>query len=435
MENVDVELGEVDNIRDTVHVLLGCVQKVQNGKVQFSPIYMAPTRLRNLSPNSFNPRVVSIGPLHKEDKSLQITEGEKYTYLHDLVSRLDSPPEQTLKACAQKVNASIDRIRACYNGMKTYSDVDLSKIMVMDGCFILEFIFKLFRYGTSITYNLLFVRSVALDLVLIENQMPFFVLQDIFECTILKMDPEASLTTMLSYLLEYINPFSGNFNIENIGQETTHDHILGLLHKLYLPSHPKPSNVSSLPIAHSALELYRAGVKFQPNRNMTWPLAMDLKFCTYSVFSLFGAKPNLSIPVICINDVTEVVLRNLIVYEQYTPVYNYVTSYAMAMNMLVDTPVDICKLVESKVVINHLGSNEKAAKMMNTICKEVTFQDFYYTEQWENMDRYYNGYFPRNLAKLKRYYFSGPWHAVVVVGGILMFAITVVQTIFTIKPI
>ncbi|GKA08138.1 hypothetical protein Tco_0687469 [Tanacetum coccineum] len=55
--------------------LLDCVEEKKSFTIQ--SICMAPSTLRDLSPSSFDPRVVSIGPLHREDENVQAFEGGK----------------------------------------------------------------------------------------------------------------------------------------------------------------------------------------------------------------------------------------------------------------------------------------------------------------------------------------------------------------------
>lgn len=125
----------------TVKFLLDCEAdgRVLHNQVPPS-IYMVPSMFRDLNPSSFNPKVVSIGPLHRQDEDLQGFEVHKPTYLHNLLHRVGSEPEKTLQKCTSKVIGSIERIKACYAGSTTYNDLELPKMMVIDGCFILEFI-------------------------------------------------------------------------------------------------------------------------------------------------------------------------------------------------------------------------------------------------------------------------------------------------------
>ncbi|XP_071692033.1 uncharacterized protein [Rutidosis leptorrhynchoides] len=95
-----------------------------------------PSRMRDISPNSCNPQKVSIGPLHKQDKNVQEIENQKPLIRRDLLGKVDSPIEETIKACEKRVYARLDDIKACYEGLHNYTDADLAEMMVMDACFI-----------------------------------------------------------------------------------------------------------------------------------------------------------------------------------------------------------------------------------------------------------------------------------------------------------
>ncbi|KAI3771326.1 hypothetical protein L6452_02488 [Arctium lappa] len=404
MANTDVEVRGVPNIRDTVEILLECRENGRNLSIQLPPsIYMVPRRLRDLSPGSFEPQVVSIGPLHRDDELVQEFEEQKATYLHHLLDRLDHlhlSPKQILDACLHRVNGSIDRIRACYAGMNPYTDVELAQMMVMDASFILEFLFPSIEHQRLISGNVILKHSIFHDLVLLENQIPFFVLQDIFDCTISTLQT-SSLTSGVLQRLRFLNPFKV---IGNDGVGIAHDHILGLLQKSFHPTNNMPSTRPSLPLPnHSAVELDKAGVKFKPNKDGNWQMAIEFRSSWFACFCWCSGNRILRMPVLYIQDNTDLFLRNVIAYEQCTPdVPNYVTSYACAIDLLVDTKEDLFMLVESKVLVNTLASNEDATNMINNICKEVILAEFYYREQWQQLDRYYNGYWPKNLARLKR---------------------------------
>ncbi|KAJ9543741.1 hypothetical protein OSB04_023448 [Centaurea solstitialis] len=136
--NPSVPLANINarDINARVGVLIRCQEKGHEVSIKPSPsIYMVPGSLRDLSPSSFKPRVVSIGPLHREDKLLQDFEEQKTAYLYLLLARLldhlDLSSRQILEVCLHKVDASIDGIRACYVGMNRYTDSQLVEMMVM----------------------------------------------------------------------------------------------------------------------------------------------------------------------------------------------------------------------------------------------------------------------------------------------------------------
>nr|XP_043616075.1 putative UPF0481 protein At3g02645 [Erigeron canadensis] len=423
---------------DTFQILLDCIERGQNRSNESQEsIFMIPSVLRDLSPDSFEPRVVSIGPLHSEHKNVQESSGLKESYLHDLFHSLDSSystREQTLKACLQKVNTSIPKIRASYSGMKcTVSDVDLAKMMVMDGCFILEFCNKNFTNEKKYLPNEMQNGFIAIDLILVENQIPFFVLQDLFDCTI-KNSFQIPFTSILyEVLATYIHPFVNH--LPDVATDSTYDHILGFFHRCYKLPQSNPSDNNKPPV-HSVVELDRAGVSFKCHQDEKYPMTIQFKLSWFVCFPLSWGKPTLFLPKLVIDDYCEPVLRNFIAYEQSVPQAHYnFTSYAVAMDKLVDTQEDVAKLVESKVLVNRLGSNEEAANLINKICKNISVVDYCYTQQFTQLDNYYNGYWPKNIARLRGTYFNSPWNAVALIAGIILFSLTIVQTVFSILQV
>ncbi|KAL7614079.1 hypothetical protein Lser_V15G05637 [Lactuca serriola] len=410
MANNDVELGAGDGIGRTVQFLLDFKEKgrVLDNK-PLPSIFMVPKLYRDISPRSFNPMLVSIGPLHRKDKNLQKFEVQKTTYLHNLLDMCVSNPEQTLKECVQKVSMKIEEIKACYEESTIYDhDEELVRMMVVDACFILYFIHLLAGAG-GFQGNGSIIPLIVTDMVLIENQIPFFVLKDIFESTFLQFKPNTSLTDHLKILLQVpVDLLSPSF-LQKEGSIFEHKR-------------------------HSAMELDRAGVNFRPNEDANWAMAMKLELPRFSCFPWFWCKPTLWMPKLYVHDSTELILRNLILYEQSSIVPEYVTSYMWAMDMLVDTPEDVAKLVKSGVLVNHCGSNENAANTINNICQDVAIDDFYYHQEWQDLDTYYNSYWPNAAAGLKRRYFSSPWTIIALIAAIVLFVLTLVQTIYTIKP-
>ncbi|GKF04266.1 putative UPF0481 protein [Tanacetum coccineum] len=164
---------------------------------------------------------------------------------------------------------------------------------------------------------------------------------------------------------------------------------------------------------------------------------MSIKFKSSLFASLpwFWSKPNLLMPTLVIDDDTELILRNFIAYEQSFPQDRYYfTSYAHVIDMLVDTREDIAKLIESKVLVNTLGSNpDQAADMINNICKNITIAEFYYTYEFKEIDKYYNSYWPKNIAWLRCVYFNHQWNAIALLAAVFLFSFTMVQTIIIIR--
>ncbi|KAD3336083.1 hypothetical protein R6Q59_026841 [Mikania micrantha] len=437
MENKDLEVGDMENmIQERVQRFIYRVEKEHSLNEQITPsIHMAPHTLRDVSPQSFSPRVVSIGPLHRDDENVQAFERQKATYLINLMTCMPSPQETIMNSCMQKVYASMEKIKACYVLTKTYDDAEFAEMMVMDACFILGFILQvLISWSESNSEYIFQLGDVVCDLVLLENQIPFFFLDEIFKCTIAELDPGMSLVTFMVPVLLFLNLFdldAGLGIVKNISIDDTH-HILSLLHEFYKPQKDGIIPEGCLSTRNrSAVDLDKAGVKFKPNRSQTWVLGMEMEF---PCFLWSWCKCTLRMPVLNVHDSTELILRNLIAYElESRQTRKYITSYAFVMDALVNTQDDVAKLVDSKVLNNIMGSNEEAANMINNICKHVALVDSFYTQQWKTLDKYSNNYWPKHIAWMRRTYFSSPWNIIALFVGSILFALTMVQTIFTIN--
>ncbi|GJV28154.1 putative UPF0481 protein [Tanacetum coccineum] len=155
--------------------------------------------------------------------------------------------------------------------------------------------------------NISLAQPIICDLVLVENQIPFFVLNGLFECTILTFESDLSVTEFIFPVLKLITSFEGKLRI------------------------------------FDPVELAKAGVNFKPNQNKPGAFTIEFQSST--------CNPTLTMPVLRIEEYTEPVLRNLVAYEQFfQDVGNHVTSYVVAMMKLIDTKEDYLKLVEYKLL-------------------------------------------------------------------------------------
>lgn len=129
---------------------------------------------------AYIPQVVSIGPYHRLKRRLHPMERHKWRALHYMLKR----KRQSIKLYIEAMQELEDRVRACYEGPLTLTSNEFVEMLVLDGCFILEF----FRGYTEGFENLGYERndpifamrgmmySIRRDMMMIENQIPLFVL-------------------------------------------------------------------------------------------------------------------------------------------------------------------------------------------------------------------------------------------------------------------
>ncbi|MBA0816804.1 hypothetical protein Gohar_001426, partial [Gossypium harknessii] len=135
-------------------------------------IYKVPHRLREVNEKAYEPNVVSIGPYHHGKQHLKAMQVIKRSFFRKIAEE-NNPNVNELARTMRSLEA---RIRKCYEEAAFYLDShQLVQMMLLDGCFIVQLIrgihpaegiFEVGRVQTDILH----------DLLLLENQLPFFVL-------------------------------------------------------------------------------------------------------------------------------------------------------------------------------------------------------------------------------------------------------------------
>ncbi|KAK2999639.1 hypothetical protein RJ639_022896, partial [Escallonia herrerae] len=427
-------------------------------------IYRVPQNLRQLKESAYTPRIVSIGPYHKHDERLKEMEYHKKSYMHKLLSRVRPKPNQPADAAIKDITDTILEkaadARSCYAAThKLNDDVSFAEMLLVDGCFVLELLFRKkeavhLQIGDPILGNNLVFNDVRNDLVLMENQIPMFVLQTL--CDFSLVQPYTLYDLIISF---FGNMLNFKLDIRKVVKPETAAHILGLLHNCYLPCDTaalERQNADQI-IKHSAVDLDRAGVDFKEGKGrdqicVNFSTSCGFSFlggtspsgtaddptesrrCCYSWFFQLCGRTSVEISKLCIYDSTEAFLRNLIAFEQCSPsIPRLITSYAFLMDTLINTKEDVEVLEKAGVLDNHLGASEDATRLFNTLCKEVVLGEFTFWKQWQKVEAFCKLKWPSHIASMRRNYFSSPWALISVIAALILFAITVVQTVYTVR--
>lgn len=137
--------------------------------------------LRNGDEAIYTPKLVSIGPYHHENDELQEMLEVKLKYLGDLIQR---SPRNLLENFVKIVKANAEEAMEQYSifAKDELTSEELTRMMVVDGCFIIEFLAKWYLndklgHANSVKTKLPALRN---DLLLVENQIPFKILEALF---------------------------------------------------------------------------------------------------------------------------------------------------------------------------------------------------------------------------------------------------------------
>ncbi|KAK7349845.1 hypothetical protein VNO77_07600 [Canavalia gladiata] len=161
---------------------------IKHERVKACSICSVPKKVRRCKVEAYKPKVVSIGPLHRgTNRDLQYMEEIKWRCSHSLFSRTPQAKE-SLKRCSKAILELVEVVSATYLDDIKIESNELAKIMLLDGCFLLELLMcsdtKLIRELQSNFpgpgSDVLKQEEVLSDLKLLENQIPLFILDALF---------------------------------------------------------------------------------------------------------------------------------------------------------------------------------------------------------------------------------------------------------------
>ncbi|XP_030467273.1 UPF0481 protein At3g47200-like [Syzygium oleosum] len=376
-------------------------------------IYRVPEKLRRANAEAYTPQVISIGPLHCDKKELQSGEEIKLRYLKGFLCRIKAD----LLACTSMISALEERIRQCYQENLTQGSDELVKMILLDAVFVVELFIRNYypehRDENDEIYSKQWMSNgVFHDILLLENQVPFFVLENLYNLTAL-----GTTVTFFKLSYEYFKDVLHGHELAATRIQVRH--LVDYVRALQLPSFPRALMskwAKNFELTRSAKELHEAGVKFRQVEG------------TSSVLDVIFKDGTLEMPRLVVHEWTEVYFRNMIAYEQCHHEYKYISSYAVLMDGLIDTSKDIDILIRCGILENQLGSTEDVASLMKGMYKSTMrdSSEFLYSAQCEDLNEYYRTH--RCKALLNRDYFSKPVFRISAVTGGVLLVLTIVQT-------
>jgi hypothetical protein len=122
-------------------------------------------------------------------------------------------------------------------------------------------------------------------------------------------------------------------------------------------------------------------------------------------------QATLEVPLIVIDDNTEVIFRNLIALEQcHYPFQPYMCNYAMLLDNLVDSEKDVDLLIDKQIIHNNIGSNQAVAELINRLCLEMVVpQESCYSDLGVEITTYNQNHWNRIMAGMKSKFFCDFW--------------------------
>ncbi|XP_048330990.2 UPF0481 protein At3g47200 [Ziziphus jujuba] len=388
-------------------------------------IYRVSERLRLVNEKAYTPQVVSIGPLHHGKDCLKAMEEHKKRYLRDYLKRTNTSLENYIKIIKQNEL----RLRSCYAETIGFGSDEFVKIILVDSAFIIEVLLRYSFTESGDEPDRIFkkpwmLQDVWPDLRLLENQLPFFILEEVYKPDKISHTEKPSIIELSHKFFTTLMHLEGTeTKLEKIKTENV-AHFVDFLRTLYIPLNPRGGEKFKSLNAPSMTELHRAGVKFK-------------EASSKNLFDIHFKNGILEIPKLTISDEIELTIRNLLAFEQCHCIENYLNDYVVIMDRLVNTPKDVDLLVKHRIVENRLGDSSEGASLINKLADGVIMNsdDFYFAGICNALDGYCSTSWHKWKANLKQNYFNTPWAIVSVAAAILLLILTIIQAVCSILQV
>ncbi|KAM5564528.1 UPF0481 protein [Rosa sericea] len=387
-------------------------------------IYKVPERLRRVSEKAYTPQVVSIGPLHHGKDSLKAMEVHKKRYLQAFIVRTKA----SLEEYVVKMKNQEEKLRNCYAETIEFTSDEFVKIILVDAAFIIEVLLRYCIHELQDENDRIFnkpwmLQDVWPDMRLLENQLPFFILEELYARVSSNVTEGKSLID-LSH-----NFFTSLMHIEGTecSLQTIHSsavlHFVDFCRDLYLPPQPEWPTKGKLETltTPSMTDLHRAGVKFKVRSSKN---LFDIRF----------QGGTLEIPKLAISDEIELTIRNILAFEQCHSLENIINDYVVVMDRLVNTPKDVELLVKYGIVENRLGDSSGGSTLINNLADGVIVdsKDFCYATLCKELNSYCSWTWHKWKANLRQNYFNTPWAIISFTAAVILLILTLIQAVTSI---
>ncbi|KAA0058728.1 putative UPF0481 protein [Cucumis melo var. makuwa] len=210
-------------------------------------IFNVPKSLMVIDPDSYTPQEVAIGPYHHWRQELYEMERYKIAAAKRAQKQLQSLKFHDL---VEKLTKHEQKTRACYHKYLNFNSETFAWMMAVDASFLLEVLRVYTREETSISSvssKLSYLvdyegrksahNAILRDIVMLENQIPLFVLRMMLELQFSAVEPaDQLLLSMLLGLYEDLSPFKVMEDLVELQVSVSECfHLLDFLYRMITP--------------------------------------------------------------------------------------------------------------------------------------------------------------------------------------------------------
>lgn len=272
---------------------------------------------------------------------------------------------------------------------------------------------------------------------LFENQLPFFILVDLFNMTKIP-DPQDNIVDLLIRFYYCVreqyfcsmSPGPERFLKISYGVPTDDvKHFLDLVHHITSSSFAKFVSKRNMPdmekrwdYIRCATELHEAGIRFKKAKHT--PL-FYIKFINGAI----------EIPQFAVEEKTDTIFRNLIAHEEHLQHAGpkCITDYLTFLCCLINSAKDVSLLRRCGILSNMLGDDEAVSAFFSkaSTCVFVSRSGFCYSEVFHDINVYCKCRHNIWTAKLRRDYFNSPWKIISFLGVVFLLLLSFAQTMLS----
>ncbi|XP_024005716.1 UPF0481 protein At3g47200 [Eutrema salsugineum] len=293
------------------------------------------------------------------------------------------------------------------------------------------------------------------DLLLLENQVPLFVLQELHKTS--KLFPSSSLNEMIFAFFSYSIKRQKEFWEKR--KNLVASHLLDLIRKTYIPYQPQQTKEQSyinifccsggntcfhifshsktklqaetpthtpplcpfLSLILSAKKLRLRGIEFKQKEQFETPLDITLK------------NGVLEIPKLTFDDFFSSLLINCVAFEQFNMTCSTeMTSYVTFMGCLINSEEDTSFLTEKGIIENYFGTGEQVSLFFKNTGKDIAFSisKSFLSSVFEGVNKYTSQGYHVHWAGFKYTHFNTPWTFISSFAALMLLLVTIFQAFF-----
>nr|XP_048330850.1 UPF0481 protein At3g47200-like [Ziziphus jujuba var. spinosa] len=411
---INIPYNEGSDDKDFAEIYSKYLTLISNQQAKWPKIPKVTKMLRNLDKNNdcFDPHVVSIGPYHHGKPHLQEIENLKTEMalqfcgrfagagVFDLYGR-GSDLYERVKDVASEARGFHDK-----EGLNNIDDKAFTKMMFLDGCFILEFIIMCLPMREEECHSNM-IANVKQDLFLLhpavkpEDKSPLHLLDMMRARFVIQSATVPGGKSQISETDDRRSSSNDRFS----PNKTAIDYYF----------------------YHPARVLKSMGIRFRPNKTGNFS---DVKFESYRL-----VRGVLTLPPIRVDASTRSLLLNLLAFESSchnklacNRQQGVVPSYICFMDSLIDNAEDVLILKTQNVINNCLGNDQLVADLFNEIASNLVPNPHTYAEAKLGIQNHCSNKFKKWMAEGHHIHFRNPWTLLALSGSLLFIALIAAQT-------